>query len=117
MIGADELLRFRLKYHQAPPVIHLIVGEGSVIDREMPCEIYIRPSESPEGLDLRAIKNLVVVCYLRGLPTARAWDYLSAIIAADPALLVASYFESETDEFVLRWWRRDKGWVKQWIEE
>jgi hypothetical protein len=117
MIGADELLRFRLKYHHAPPVIHLIVGDGAVVDREMPCEIYISPSESPAGLDLRAIKNLVVVCYLRGLPTARAWDYLSAIIAADPALLVASYFESETDEFVLRWWRRDKGSVEQWIEE
>ncbi len=117
MIGTDELLRFRLKYHQAPPVIHLIVGEGSVIDREMPCEIYIRPSESPERLDLRAIKNLVVVCYLPTIQTGRAWEYLAAIISANPALLVASYFESETDEFVLRWWRRDKGWVKQWIEE
>jgi hypothetical protein len=115
MIGCTELLNFRIKHGHVPKVIHLHVGEGRPI-HDIPCEIFIRSNESAQHLDLRAIKDLTLACYLTELPTHKALEYIDAVIAADPEAFTVTYFEDEIDEVVLRWWKRGRGWVKQWDE-
>lgn len=117
MKGITGILEMRIKHKIVPAVVHLVVGEGNpAIGHGIPCEVFIGADECPEGLDLRALQGLGLVCYLSGIQTALALRFLDAIIAAAPAYFVETHWESEPDTHLTRLWKNGSGYTSAWLQ-
>lgn len=117
MKGFTEILEMRIKHKIVPAVVHLVVGEGNpVIGHGVPCEVFISANECPEGLDLRALKGVGLVCYLAGIPTPLALRFLDAIICAEPAYFVETHWESDPDTHLTRLWKLGHGYTSAWLQ-
>lgn len=115
MNGATEILEFRLKHHMAPSVVWVFVGPNQVNPiMDHPCEVFIHIDEPVATLDLRALHGLTLCVSMFGCPSSRITEYLDALTAVNPARVVATWKEDETDECVTRWWTPKHGWGNDW---
>jgi hypothetical protein len=116
--GLTEILEMRIKHKIVPAVVHLVIGEvNPAIGHGIPCEVFIGANEDPEGLDLRALRDLGLVCYLTGIQTHLALRFLDAIILADPAYFVETHFEDEPETHLTRLWKRGEGYTSAWLQD
>lgn len=103
----DQLLRMRLNGYK-PGILRVAIAH----EPEKACahEVHIHPTEPLDSLDLRPLYGLHLAVTFALESSNAIPAYLDAILAVDPASVVAVWTDSETGEGVFRRWNPKSGW-------
>ncbi len=103
----DSLLRMRLDGFR-PGILRVAIGSNP----QVMCthEVWIDPAENLSALDLRPLYGLHLAVTLDLENSYGVLEYLDAILAIEPASVVALWTDSESGEGIFRCWTALAGW-------